>query len=73
MRTVVNSVARPWDFFVEAIVARELPSWDELRDDFMKEETQRSLAQGSTSNNREDEENVAFTAKGKKKSKKGPK
>ena len=59
---------------MEAIVAKEnLPSWDRLWDDFVQEETQRVLVQGISSTGREDEENVALTTKGKKKSKKGPK
>ena len=36
-------------------------------------DTQIGLMQGIFSNNREDEENVALTSKGKKKSKNGPK
>ena len=36
-------------------------------------ETRRGLVQGNASTSREDEENVALTAKGKKKFKKGPK
>ena len=61
-------------FFLKAIVAREnLPSWDKLWDDFVQEETRRGLVQGSSSTSREDEKNVALTAKGKKKFKKGPK
>ena len=36
VRTTVNRVAKPWDVFVEAIVAREnLPSWNRLWDDFV--------------------------------------
>ena len=54
--TTLNGVAKPWAVFVEAIVAREnLPSWGRLFDDFVKEETQRVLAQGISSNSREDE------------------
>ena len=72
--TALNGVAKPWDFFVEAIVAREnLPSWDRLWDDFVQEETRWGLVQGSSSTSKEDEENVALTPKGKKKFKKGPK
>ena len=60
--------------FVEAIVAREnLLTWDRICDDFVQEKTRRGLVQGSTSTSREDEENVALIAKGKKKFKKGPK
>ena len=74
VQAALNGVAKPWAVFGEAIVAREnLPSWDKIRDDFVQEETQRGLVQRSSSTNREDEENVALTAKGKKKFKKGPK
>ena len=55
-------------------MAREkLPTWDRIYDDFVQEETRRGLLQGSASASREDEEDVALTAKGKKKNKKGPK
>ena len=58
--------------FVEALVAREnLPTWDRICDDFVQEETRRGLLQCSASTSREDEEDVALTAKGKKKFKKG--
>ena len=50
-----------------------LPSWDRVCDDFVQEETRRGLVQGSASTSREDEEDVALTAKGKKKFKKCPK
>ena len=61
-------------FCVETIVEREkFPSWDRFWDDFFQEETRRGLVQGNSSTSREDEENVALTAKGKKKFKKGPK
>ena len=44
VRTTVNRVAKPWDVFVEAIVAREnLPFGDRLWDDFIQEETRRGL------------------------------
>ena len=34
--TTLNGVTKPWDVFVEAIVAREnLPTWDRLWDDFV--------------------------------------
>ena len=42
-------------------------------DDFVQEETRRGLVQDSASTSREDEEDVALTAKGKNKFKKGPK
>ena len=60
--------------FVQGLVAREnLPSWDRVCDYFVQEETQRGFLQCSSSTSRQDEEDVALTAKGKKKSKKGPK
>ena len=72
--TSLNGVAKPWDVFVEVIVAREnLPSWYKIWDDFVQEETRRGLVQGSSSTSREDEENVALIAKEKKKFEKGPK
>ena len=72
--TTLNGVSKPWDVFVEAIVAMEnLSTWDMICDDFVQEETQRGLVQGSASTSREDDENVASTRKGKKKFKKGPK
>ena len=74
VRTTLNGVSKPWVVFVEAIVAREnLPTWDRTWDDFIQEETRRGLVRGSSSTSKEDEENVALTAKGKKKFKKGPK
>ena len=58
--------------FVEALVAREnLPTWNRICDEFVQEETRRGLFQGSASTSREDEADVALTAKGKKKFKKG--
>ena len=55
-------------------MAREdIPTWDRICDDFVQEEIQRGLLQGIASTSREDEENVALTAKGKKNFKKGPK
>ena len=70
----MNGVSKPWVVFVEAIVAMEnLPTWDMICDDFVQEETRRGLVQGNASTSREAEENVALTAKGKRKFKKGPK
>ena len=67
-------MTKPWDVFVEALVAREnLPAWDRMWIDFIQEETRRGLVQGSASTSRDDEEDVALIAKGKKKNKKGPK
>ena len=74
VQTAQNGVAKPWVVFVEAIVAREnLPSWDKLWNDFVQEETRRGFVEGSSSTSQKDQENVALTAKGKKKFKKGPK
>ena len=62
--TSMNGVSKPWVVFVEALVAREnLPTWDRICDDFVQEETRRGLLQGNSSTSREDEENVALTAK----------
>ena len=59
VRTASNGVAKPWVVFVESVVAREhMPSWDRLWDDFIWEETRRGYVQGSTSHNKDDEENV---------------
>ena len=75
MRIALNGMAKPWPVFVESIVAREhMPSWDCLWDDFIQKETQRGYVHGSTSHSKDEEENVALAAKGKKKKfKKGPK
>ena len=70
----MNGVSKPWDLFVEDLVAREnLPTWDRICDDFVQEETHRGISQGNASTSREDDEDVDLTAKGKKKFKKGPK
>ena len=72
VQTTLNGVSKPWAVFVEAIVAREnLPTWNRTWDDFVQEETRRGLVQGNSSTSREDEENMALTAKRKKKFKKG--
>ena len=75
VRTTLNGVIKPWAVFVESVVAREhMPSWDRFWGDFIQEETRRGYVEGSTSHNKEDEENVALAAKGKKKKfKKGSK
>ena len=74
VQTALNGVSKPWFVFVEGLVAREnIPTWDRMCDDFFQEETRRGLVQGSASTSRGDEEDVALTAKGKKKNKKGPK
>ena len=70
----MNRISKPWAVFVESLVSRaNLPTWDRICDDFVQEETHRGLVHGITSTSKEDEENVALTAKGKKKFKKGPK
>ena len=69
----MNGMTKPWTVFVEAIVSREkFPSWDRLWDDFKQEEAHRGLVQGSSSNSKEDKDNVSLSAIGKK-SKKGAK
>ena len=74
VRTTLNGVTAPWAVFVQGLVAREnLPSWDRVCDDFVQEETCRGFLQCNGSTSRGDEEDVALAAKGKKKSKKGPK
>ena len=68
VRTTLNGVTKPWAVFVESVVAREhMPSWDCLWNDFIQEETRRGYVQGDTSHSKDDEENVALAAKGKKK------
>ena len=53
-------------------MAREnLPSWERVCDDFVQEETRWGFLQCNGSTSRGDEEDVALTTKGKKKSKKG--
>jgi hypothetical protein len=74
VRTALNGFTKPWESFVHGIVAREhMPSWERLWDDFVQEETRRGS--GSTSQQRggEIEEDLALLAKGKRKTKKGPK
>ena len=75
VRTTLNGVTKPWDVFVESVVACEhIPSWDRLWGDFIREETRRGYVHGRTSHSKDDEENVALAAKGKKKKfKKGSK
>ena len=74
VRIAMNGVSKPWVVFVEALEAREnIPTWDRICDDFVQKETRRGLVQSNASTSREDEENVALTAKGKKKFKKGSK
>ena len=58
---------------MEAVVAREnMPSWDRLWDDFIQEKTWRSYVQDSSSNDKEQDNNVSLPTTSKK-SKKGPK
>ena len=73
VRIALNGFSKSWDSFVRGIVAREnLPDWERLWDDFVQEELRTSS--GSSSQQRVgDDENVALAAKGKKKSKGGPK
>ena len=74
VRTALNGVTAPWAVFVQGLVAREnLPDWDRVCDDFVQEETRRGFLQSNGSTSRGDDEDVALTSKGKKKSKKGPK
>ena len=54
VQTALNGVSQPWAVFVQGLVAREnLPSWNRICDDFVQEETRRSLVQGNTSTCRE--------------------
>ena len=46
-----------------------MPTWDRLWDDLTQEEIRRGFIQGSSSHQRDDEENVALATKGKKKKK----
>ena len=70
--TALNRVIAPWVVFVQGLVSREnIPSWDTICDEFVQEETQRGFLQCNGSTSRGDEEDVALTVKGKKKSKKG--
>ena len=72
VQTAMNGVSKPWSVFVQGLVAREnLPTWDRMCDDFVQEETQRVLVDGSASTSREDEEDMALTTNRKKKNKKG--
>jgi hypothetical protein len=73
VKTTLNGVTKQWVVFVEGIVAREnLPKWERLWDDFVKEETQRGYVHGSSSTVH-DEENVVISTNIKKKFKNGPK
>jgi hypothetical protein len=71
VRTALNGVTKPWEVFVEGIVAREnFPKWDRLWDDFIQEETQRGYLHAGSQKGEEDEENVALIGKSKGSSKK---
>jgi hypothetical protein len=73
VRTALNGVSKQSVVFVEGIVARKnLPKWERLWDDFVREETRRGYVHGSSSIGH-DEENVALVANSKKRFKKGPK
>jgi hypothetical protein len=69
VRTTLNGFTKPWENFVQSIVAREtMPSWESLWDDFVQEE----MRHGSTSTSQQlsvgddgDESDLAFVAKGK--------
>jgi len=64
VRTTLNGVSKTWAMFVQGIVGREnLPSWERLWDDFIQEENRRGYLQGSSSSVKEEEENVALSAK----------
>jgi hypothetical protein len=67
VRTALNGVSKPWAMFVQVIVGREkLPSWERFWDDFIQEETRRGYQQGNSSSVKEEEENVALSAKWRK-------
>ena len=54
VRTSLNSATQQWTVFVQTIIGREnMPTWDDLT----QEETQRGYLQGSSSHQRDDEEN----------------
>jgi hypothetical protein len=67
--------SKPWESFVQGIIARQhMPSWERLWDDFVQEE----LRVGSRSSSKQqggdgDEGDLALVAKVKKKAKQGPK
>jgi hypothetical protein len=74
VRTALNVFSIRWDNFVRGIVAMEhMPSWERLWDDFVQEEL--SVGSGSTSQQHggDNEGDLALLARGKKKTKKGPK
>ena len=51
VRIALNGLSKPWDTFVNGVVAREkLPDWQRLWDDFVQEETRMGQGSGSSSN-----------------------
>jgi hypothetical protein len=76
VRMALNGFSKPWKSFVRSIMAKEhMPSWERLWDDFVQEEL-RFVGSGSSSQQQGeggDESDLAFLAKGKKKTKHGPK
>ena len=67
VHTTPNGVSQNWTIFAQTIIGREnMPTWDRLWDDLTQEEIRRGFIQGSSSHQRDDEENVALAAKGKK-------
>jgi hypothetical protein len=74
VRTALNGFSKPWESFVRGIVAREhMPSWERLWDDFVQEELRFGSGSSSRQHGGIDEGDLALLAKGKKKTKKGPK
>ena len=70
VHTTLNGVTQQWSVFMQTIIVREkMPTWDRLWDDLTQEERHRGFLQGSSSHQRDDEENVALAVKGKKKKK----
>ena len=64
----LNNMAKTWAIFVEYVDSHEyMSTWDRLWDDFIQEENHRGYVQGNTSHNKDEDENVALAAKGKKK------
>jgi hypothetical protein len=74
VRTALNGFSKPWERFVQGIVAKEhIPSWERLWDDFVQEDLR--IGSGSTNqqHGEDDGENLVLSAKGKKNTKKSPK
>jgi len=71
VRIALKGFVKPWEYFVQGIVAREtMPSWERLWDDFVQEEMRKDSSSTSQHHVGDDEENVALFTKGKKKAKK---